>query len=137
MEQKSTLSTLRDSVISFNKAFSENDLETYFSYYAEDATFLTPAGSLQTISQWNDEWTEVVRSGTRVVKMDSNGPDSIRISADGKSAVVLSFNESSVTFADPNGVETKIDWPESAVWWNIEGKWKIVHMHYHEPANTE
>lgn len=121
--------------MAFNEAFAANDLETYFSYYAEDATLLTPAGSLQTISQWYDEWTEVVKSGTRVVKMASSyEPDSIRISAEGNSAVVLSFNDSSVTFSKPDGTESTINWPESTVWWRVEDQWKIVHLHYREPS---
>jgi ketosteroid isomerase-like protein len=136
MKDNNGLNSLRENVIAFNEAFVANDLEAYFSFYAADATLLTPAGNLQTFSEWHEEWTETVKSGIRVVRMASYDPepDSIRLSADGSSAVVLTYDESPMTFADPDGVESTLDWPESAVWWIIEGQWKIVHLHYHEPS---
>ena len=84
-------STVKEEVlaasIAFNTAYADNKLDEYFAFYVDDATLMSPDGSIQTVADYYAEWKEYLASGGGVVSLPSYEPTSVRVSADGLSAV--------------------------------------------------
>jgi ketosteroid isomerase-like protein len=55
---------VRDTVKAFNSAYANDEVETYFSYYADDAMVYF-YGARQDLSAYQDEWAAMV--GRRAV----------------------------------------------------------------------
>ena len=119
----------------FNQAYADNDLETYFSFYADDATLMTADGQLQTVQQYYDEWSALIAAGGGVTAADPNHPRTIRVIDD--STVIVLFNDFPGTYRYPTEtpgefVSSTSIWTETDVWSLVDGAWKIVHIHFHD-----
>ena len=67
-DQNSTAEAeLRETVIAFNKAYADNDVALYFSYFAEDADMYW-YGARQTTAGCRDDWIVMVKAGGAVEK---------------------------------------------------------------------
>ena len=128
-------STAKEEVLAasfaFITAYADNKLDEYFAFYVDDATLMSPDGSIQTVADYYAEWKEFLASGGGVASLSSYEPTSIRTSADGMSAVTY-FTTSTTVYVDADGKETGSDTAETDIWWKIGGEWKVVHIHYHE-----
>lgn len=121
--------------VAFNQAYADNDLETYFSFYAEDATLMTADGQLQTVQQYYDEWSALIAAGGGVTDVDPRHPRTIRVIDD--STVIVLFNNFPGTYRYPTEtpgefVSGTSIWTETDVWSLVDGAWKIVHIHFHD-----
>lgn len=119
----------------FNQAYADNDLETYFSFYADDATLMTSDGKQQTVKQYYDEWRALIEAGGGVIEADARHPRTIRVIGD-HTAIVM-FNDFPGTYRYPTDtpgefVTVTSVWTETDVWSLVGGEWKIVHVHYHD-----
>ena len=121
---------VRAAAIAFNTAYAENKLDEYFAFYVDDATLMSPDGSIQTVAEYYAEWKEFLASGGGVASLSTYEPTSIRTSADGMSAVTY-FTSDTTVYVDADGKETGSDTAETDIWWKIGGEWKVVHIHYH------
>jgi ketosteroid isomerase-like protein len=119
----------------FNQAYADNDIETYFSFYADDATLMTTDGQLQPVQVYYDEWKALINAGGGVVEVDPNHPRTIRVIDD--NTVIVLFNDFPGTYRYPTdtaGAFTTVTnvWTETDVWSRIDGEWKVVHIHFHD-----
>ena len=124
---------IRELEATFNDAYGENDLDTYFGMYAEDATLIF-YGARQPVPQYREEWTADVAAGAGVEKNEMSDMR-IQVLADGKVAVATYVLETvSVT---AGGERSTMLAHETDIWQKREDGWKIVSMHYSELAPTE
>lgn len=124
---------IRELEATFNDAYGENDLDTYFGMYAEDATLIF-YGARQPVPQYREEWTADVAAGAGVEKNEMSDMR-IQVLADGKVAVATYVLETvSVT---AGGEHSTMIAHETDIWHKREDGWKIVSMHYSELAPTE
>ena len=116
---------LREAVIAFNKAYEDDDVEHYFSFFAEDADMYW-SGARQTTAGYRDDWIATVEAGGAVEK---NGVSDLVIR-------MLPGNEAGITsffidyrFRSPDGEVTEEKAFETEVWQKIDGTWKLVGLH--------
>ena len=124
--QQTTAGEIEKLVVAFNQAYERNDLETYFSYYADDATQWFATGRVS-LADYKKEWYELIGGGGGVEK---NALSDIRVQVSpGGDAAVATYVVDVVT-RQADGKKTKERAFETDVWYKRDGKWKIVHLHY-------
>ena len=116
---------LREVVIAFNQAYADNDLELYFSHFAEDADMYW-SGTRHTTAAYRDDYTATVETGGAVEKNEVS--DLVIRMLPGNEAAIASFFID-YRFRNPGGEITVEQAFETEVWQKIEGAWKIVGMH--------
>ena len=114
----------------FNEAYATNQVDTYFSFYTEDATLFF-YGERQPVAQYRKEWHDTINEGGGVVRNDVSDMQ-VRVLSGGKAAVASSFIDNSTR--SPDGDVTTVRAYESNVWQKIDGEWKVVSLHYNEIA---
>jgi len=113
-------------VVAFNQAYERNDLEEYFSYYADDVTQWFESGRVD-LADYRKSWYELIEGGGAVEK---NALSDIRVQVSpGGDAAVATYVLDVVT-RQIDGKKTKERAFETDVWYKRDGKWKIVHLHY-------
>lgn len=120
-------------VEAFNTAYATNDVETYFSNYTDDA-MLFFYGARQPVSAYHEEWSAMINAGGGVEK-NAISDVQVRILKGGNAAVASYFVDNVSRSAD--GETTSAKAFESDVWEKIDGKWKIVNLHYTEYTPQE
>jgi len=114
----------------FNEAYSTNKVDTYFGFYAKDATIYF-YGARQSVENYSEEWHATIAAGGAVVLNDSSDMQ-VRVLPGGQAAVATFFVD--YQFRSQDGeVETARAF-ETDVWQKIHGEWKIVSLHYNEIA---
>ena len=116
---------LREVVIAFNEAYADNDMELYFSYFAEDADMYW-SGTRHTTAAYRDDYTATVEAGGGVEKNDVS--DLLIRMLPGNEAGIASFFID-YRFRSPDGAITVEQAFETGVWEKIDGEWKLVGMH--------
>jgi ketosteroid isomerase-like protein len=114
----------------FNEAYTANQIDTYFDFYAKDATLFF-YGERQPVERYHKEWQASIDAGGAVVSNDVSDME-IRVLPGGKAAVASSFIDNSTR--SPDGELTTVRAYESNVWQKIDGQWKVVSLHYNEIA---
>ena len=115
-------------VTAFNEAYGANDIERYFSFFADDVVLVGSDGQEQPVDEYYTQWKSLIASGGGVSDIDANFPRSIRLSVDSKTAVVhqLSF-PISYRFLDGSNtgdfVNTTMVLAITDVWSKIDGSW--------------
>jgi len=124
--QQTTAGEIEKLVVAFNQAYERNDLEEYFSYYADDVTQWFESGRAG-LADYKKSWHELIEGGGGVEK---NALSDIRIQVSpGGDAAVATYIVDVVT-RQADGKKTKERAFETDVWYKRDGKWKIVHLHY-------
>jgi len=123
-----TEAAVKDALQEFNSAYGDNRVETYFSYYADDAT-LYFEGARQTVSGYHTMWSSLINSGASVEKNDLSDIQ-VRVLPGGDAAVATYFIDYRLRGADASISTSKAF--ETDVWQMIDGKWKVVALHYSE-----
>ena len=124
---------IRSMEATFNNAYGENDLDTYFGTYAEDATLIF-YGSRHVVADYEEDWHAMVAAGGGVEK---NLMSDLRIQVmPGGEVAVATYMLESVS-RSPNGDKSMARAFETDVWQKLDGSWKIVSMHYSEISPTE
>ncbi len=116
---------LREVVIAFNEAYADNDMERYFSYFAEDADMYW-SGTRHTTAAYRDDYTATVEAGGVVEKNEIS--DLVIRMLPGNEAGIASFFID-YRFHNPGGEITVEQAFETGVWEKIDGEWKLVGMH--------
>lgn len=119
---------VRAAMHAFNEAYATNDVEAYFSYYADDAEAYF-YGERQDIGAYHEEWTAMVAAGGGVEKNELSDT-SLRILPGGEAAVSSYFVD--YRARAPDGTISTAKAYESEVWQKIDGEWKVVALHYTE-----
>lgn len=109
-----------------NAAYAANNLEKYFSYYADDLVAIF-YNARTTLPEYRKFWTESVHAGNPVVSVNISDLI-VRISPAGDSAVAS--YQIDVRNRHSDGRTTDEHAFETDVWVKRGGAWKITHAHY-------
>jgi ketosteroid isomerase-like protein len=117
---------LNAAINAFDHAYASNDVETYFSFYAEDATVYF-YGARQDIDAYHDDWVALIKDGGGVEENEMSDII-VQLLPSGDVAVSTSFIDN--LSRAPNGIRTSSKAFETDVWQRIDGEWKIISLHY-------
>ena len=112
----------------WDKAYAENDAETYFNYYAEDAVVFF-FGERQDLSAYHEEWSASIAAGGGV-EMNESHDVVVQMMPGCKVAIATSFIDN--RSRTPEGEVSTVRAYETDVWQKIDGEWKVVSLHYSE-----
>lgn len=113
-------------------AYENNDLETYWSFYADDVSQLWDTGRIS-LEEYKREWNALVEQGGGVVSGRTDDMR-IRVSPSGDVAIVTYVMD--VTYRSPSGDLSEGRYYETDVWFHRNGAWKIVHYHFSSAADA-
>lgn len=119
---------VRETVKAFNSAYADDEVEDYFSYYADDALVYF-YGTRQDLAAYHDEWAAMVEAGGTVEKNELSDLR-VQVMPGGNVAVATYFVD--YRLRTPDGESSASRAFESEVWQKIDGAWKIVNLHYSE-----
>ena len=109
-----------------NAAYGANDLDKYFSYYADDMDAIF-YGSRTTLADYRKSWTESVKAGNAVTSVKMNDVK-VRV-LPGDTAAVASYRIE-VTYKHADGKSGTDKAFETDVWVKGKDGWKVQHAHY-------
>jgi ketosteroid isomerase-like protein len=124
---------VRAASMAFDKAYATNDVEAYFDFYTDDAVVYF-FGARQKVSDYKEEWTAMLEAGAGVEKNEMSDVQ-VQVMPSGDVAVVTSFIDNQTRGVD--GELTTARAFETDIFQKIDGKWRIVGLHYSEIAPEE
>lgn len=124
---------IRDFEQRANAAYEANDLQKYFSFYADDFTQYLPEGRTN-LPAYKKEWTEYIGEGNRIEKVTLSDMH-IQIGPSGDTAVASYILHVRTRLKD--GKITEEDNQESDVLFKRNGEWKVVFLHYSAASKKE
>ncbi len=110
----------------FNDAYEANDVDGYFSHYADDPVVYF-FGERQDIDAYYKLWTETMAAGGGVEKNELSDIV-VQVLPGGETAITTYFIDYRMREVD--GSKTELKAFESDVWQKIDGEWKVVNLHY-------
>ncbi len=116
-----------------DKAYQSNDLDKYWSFYADDITQFWDNGRV-TLEQYKKEWTALIEGGGGVVESRTEDVR-VRVSPMGDAAVVT--YPFFVRYRSPDGTESGGQFYETDIWFLRDGRWTMVHYHWASAAEEE
>lgn len=117
---------LHAAIKAFDDAYSNNDVETYFGFYADDATVYF-YGARQDVSAYHEEWTALMAAGGGV-EMNEMSDLQVQVMPSGDVAISTSFVDNRTR--SPDGSTDTSRAFETDVWQKIDGHWQIISLHY-------
>lgn len=124
---------LNAAIKEFDRAYASNDVETYFGFYAEDATVYF-YGARQNVSAYHQEWTALIEGGGGV-ELNEMSDLQVQLMPSGDVAIATSFVDNRTRY--PDGTLAKARAFETDVWQRIDGAWKIISLHFSEIPASE
>ena len=118
---------LHAAIKAFDHAYANNDVEIYFSFYADDAVVYVGGGSRVDMAAYHDMWTELMEAGGGV-ELNEMSDLQVQVRPDGDIAIATSFIDNRTR--SPDGTTSTSRAFETNVWQKIDGKWKIISLHY-------
>ncbi|TDI38306.1 MAG: nuclear transport factor 2 family protein [Acidobacteria bacterium] len=117
---------IRELTVEFNETYERNELDKYFSYYADDLTQWFESGRV-TLEQYKTDWYALIEAGGGVESTELSDLQ-VQVGPDGRTAVATYV--ATVVTRSPEGKRTKEQAWETDIWFKRDGQWKIVHLHY-------
>jgi ketosteroid isomerase-like protein len=117
---------LHAAIKAFDHAYANNDVENYFSFYADDATVYF-GGARQDIVAYHELWTALMAAGGGV-ELNEMSDLQVQVMPGGDVAIATSFIDNRTR--SPDGTTSTSRAFETDVWQKINGKWKIISLHY-------
>ena len=121
---------LHAAIKAFDAAYANNDIDTYFGFYADDATVYF-YGARQDMVAYREEWAAMMEAGGGVEKNEMSDLQ-VQVMPCDCVAIATSFIDNRTRAAD--GTITTVEAFETDVWRKIDGKWKVISLHYSEIA---
>lgn len=115
-------------VEAFITAYVSNDVDTYFGFYTEDAVLFFE-GARQPVAAYKEGWTALIGAGGGVEKNEVSDVH-VQMMPSGEVAVVSSFVDNRTRSED--GETSTVKAYETEIWQKIDGKWRVVGLHYSE-----
>lgn len=119
---------LHAAIEAFDRAYANNDVERYFSFYADDATVYF-GGARQDISAYHEMWTALMEAGGGV-ELNEMSNLQVQVMPSGDVAISTSFIDNRTRA--PDGTKATSKAFETDVWQKIDGQWKIISLHHSE-----
>ncbi|MFT7289271.1 MAG: ketosteroid isomerase-like protein [Halieaceae bacterium] len=117
---------LHAAIKAFDHAYATNDVEKYFSLYADDASVYFGDGRVD-MAAYHDMWTALMEAGGGV-ELNEMSDLQVQLMPGGDIAIATSFIDNRTR--SPNGTTSTSRAFETDVWQKIDGKWKIISLHY-------
>jgi len=117
---------VRDLTRAVNAAYAANDLDKYFSYYADDLTQWWPSGRVS-LASYHESWTKFVKSGGRV---EAAEVADLQVQLGPSEDAAIATYSLKVRTRSPKGEVSEEVNQETDVWVRRNGQWRIVHLHY-------
>jgi ketosteroid isomerase-like protein len=115
-----------EQVQAFNAAYERNELDAYFGYYAPDATLLFDSGRVA-LADYRKDWYGLIEQGGRV---ERNVVSDLAVQmAPGNTTAIATYRLDVETRMSDGRVTTDRA-HETDVWFLVDGKWRIAHLHY-------
>ena len=125
-ENEAVQKEITELVLKFNEEYKNNNLDAYFSYYADDVTQWWPEGRVS-LADYKKQWYELIANGGGVEKNVISDLQ-VQVGPSGDSAVATYRLD--VITRQPNGERTGETALETDVWFKRNGKWQVAHLHY-------
>ncbi|MEX0827779.1 MAG: nuclear transport factor 2 family protein [Haliea sp.] len=117
---------LDSAINAFNHAYANNDVETYFDFYADGASVYF-YGARQDVAAYHEEWIDLVEAGGGV-ELNEMSDLQVQLMPGRDVAVATSFVDNRTRA--PDGTTSTVRAFETDVWQKINGEWKIISLHY-------
>ncbi len=124
---------LHAAIKSFNHAYATNDVETYFSFYADDATVYFGDGRVD-MAAYHEMWIGLMAAGGGVERNEMSDLQ-VQVMPSGDVAIATAFIDNRTRSAD--GTTSTSRAFETDVWQKIDGKWRIISLHYSDISAQE
>jgi ketosteroid isomerase-like protein len=118
---------LHAAIEAFDRAYAHNDVERYFSFYADDATVYFGGDARVDIAAYHEMWTGLMEAGGGV-ELNEMSDLQVQVMPSGDVAIATSFIDNRTRSAE--GTTSTSRAFETDVWQKIDGKWKIISLHY-------
>ncbi|MDH3621964.1 MAG: nuclear transport factor 2 family protein [Gammaproteobacteria bacterium] len=118
---------LHAAIKAFDHAYATNDVEGYFSFYADDATVYFGDDARVDVAEYHEMWTGLMAAGGGV-ELNTMSDLRVQILPGGAAAISTSFIDNRTR--SPDGTTSTSKAFETDVWQKIDGKWKIISLHY-------
>jgi ketosteroid isomerase-like protein len=118
---------LHAAIKAFDHAYANNDVEKYFSFYADGATAFFGDAARVDIAAYHEMWTGLMEAGGGV-ELNEMSDLQVQIMPGGDVAIATSFIDNRTRSAD--GTTSTSRAFETDVWQKIDGKWQIISLHY-------
>ena len=125
---------LHAAIKAFDHAYANNDVEIYFSFYADDATVYFGGAARQDIAAYHEMWTGLMEAGGGV-ELNEMSDLQVQVMPSGDVAIATSFIDNRTR--SPDGTTATSRAFETDVWQKIDGKWKIISLHYSAISSEE
>jgi ketosteroid isomerase-like protein len=117
---------LHAAIKAFDHAYANNDVEKYFSFYADDATAYF-GGARQDIAAYHKMWTALMEAGGGV-ELNEMSDLQVQVMPSGDVDIATAFIDNRTRA--PDGTTATSRAFETDVWQKIDGKWKIISLHH-------
>ena len=117
---------LHAAIKAFDHAYATNDVEKYFSYYADGATVYFGDGRVD-IAAYHEMWTGLMAAGGGV-ELNEMSDLQVQVMPGGDFAISTSFIDNRTRASD--GTTSTSRAFETDVWQKMGGKWQIISLHY-------
>ena len=124
---------LHAAIEAFDRAYARNDVEKYFSFYADDATVYF-GSARQDIAAYHELWTGLM-AASGGVELNDMSDLQVQVMPSGDVAIATSFIDNRTR--SPDGTTSTSKAFETDVWQKIEGRWQIISLHRSEISATE
>ncbi|MEX2494640.1 MAG: nuclear transport factor 2 family protein [Woeseia sp.] len=124
---------IRTLVVEFNESYLQNELDKYFSFYADDATLWFNSGR-STLKSYRDSWYELIESGGGVRK---NAISDIRIQMSPAGDAAIATYQVEVQTEYPGNRLSSQQANETDIWFKTADGWRISHVHYTSSSGEE
>jgi len=118
---------LHAAIKAFDHAYATNDVESYFGFYADDATVYVGGDARVDMAAYHEMWTGLMAAGGGV-ELNEMSDLRVQILPGGDVAVATSFIDNRTR--SPDGTTSTSKAFETDVWQKIDGEWKIISLHY-------
>ena len=118
---------LHAAIKAFDHAYANNDVEKYFSFYADDATVYFGDDARVNVADYHEMWIGLMAAGGGV-ELNEMSDLQVQVLPGGDVAIATSFIDNRTR--SPDGSTSTSKAFETDVWQKIDGKWQIISLHY-------
>lgn len=133
--QKQAEREVAQAVRELNAAYASDDVDKYFSYYADDMDKCCGRGGWDTKQNYYSTWKQMVASGNGLAKAEARD---LRIQVSPKAdAAIAAFKLHCERLQVAEGQSPTIAYHMTQVWMQRDGKWQIANITYMEVQDPE
>jgi ketosteroid isomerase-like protein len=121
---------IRDAEAQFNGAYERNDMPAYWAFYDDALTQWFDTGRMS-LEEYRKEWEGMLQAGGAVLE---NRIEDMRVRVGPQGDAAVASYKVFVRLRNAEGKETGEWYHETDSWMKLDGRWKVVHLHYSRAA---